>query len=52
MRFMARATLPGGGLFGTVADLLAFGRALLVTADGNGTGVAADVPVTARRDDA
>jgi CubicO group peptidase (beta-lactamase class C family) len=31
MRFMARATLPGGGLFGTVADLLAFGRALLAT---------------------
>jgi CubicO group peptidase (beta-lactamase class C family) len=31
MRFMARAMLPGGGLFGTVADLLAFGRALLAT---------------------
>jgi CubicO group peptidase (beta-lactamase class C family) len=36
MRFMARATLPGGGLFGTVADLLAFGRALLVTAGASG----------------
>jgi CubicO group peptidase (beta-lactamase class C family) len=31
MRFMARAMLPGGGLFGTVTDLLAFGRALLAT---------------------
>lgn len=33
MRFMARAMLPGGGLFGTVTDLLAFGRALLATGD-------------------
>lgn len=28
-RFLARATLPGGGLFGTMEDLLRFGRALL-----------------------
>ena len=36
MRFMARAMLPGGGLFGTVSDLLAFGRALLAGAAGEG----------------
>lgn len=29
LRFLARATLPGGGLFGTAADLLSFGGALL-----------------------
>ncbi|CAN5742713.1 serine hydrolase domain-containing protein [soil metagenome] len=29
LRFMARATLPGGGMFGTVPDLLRLGRALL-----------------------
>lgn len=28
-RFLARATLPGGGLFGTAEDLLRLGRALL-----------------------
>jgi CubicO group peptidase (beta-lactamase class C family) len=28
-RFLAAATLPGGGLFGTAEDLLRFGRALL-----------------------
>jgi CubicO group peptidase (beta-lactamase class C family) len=38
MRFMARAMLPGGGLFGTTTDLLAFGRALLATADPDGSG--------------
>lgn len=29
LRFMARATLPGGGMFGSVPDLLRLGRALL-----------------------
>jgi CubicO group peptidase (beta-lactamase class C family) len=29
LRFLARATLPGGGMFGTVGDLLRLGRALL-----------------------
>lgn len=29
LRFLARATLPGGGLFGTAEDVLRFGRALL-----------------------
>jgi CubicO group peptidase (beta-lactamase class C family) len=29
LRFMARATLPGGGMFGTVPGLLRLGRALL-----------------------
>jgi CubicO group peptidase (beta-lactamase class C family) len=29
LRFLAGATLPGGGLFGTAEDLLRFGRALL-----------------------
>jgi CubicO group peptidase (beta-lactamase class C family) len=37
MRFMARATLPGGGLFGTVNDLLALGRTLLVSGGLEGT---------------
>jgi CubicO group peptidase (beta-lactamase class C family) len=29
LRFLARATLPGGGMFGTVRDLLRLGKALL-----------------------
>ena len=29
LRFMAQATMPGGGLFGTLGDLLRLGRALL-----------------------
>jgi CubicO group peptidase (beta-lactamase class C family) len=29
LRFLARATMPGGGLFGTVDDLLRLGRSLL-----------------------
>jgi CubicO group peptidase (beta-lactamase class C family) len=29
LRFLAKATLPGGGLFSTAEDLLRFGRALL-----------------------
>jgi CubicO group peptidase (beta-lactamase class C family) len=29
LRFMARATFPGGGMFGTLPDLLRLGRALL-----------------------
>jgi CubicO group peptidase (beta-lactamase class C family) len=29
LRFLARATLPGGGMFSTVGDLLRLGRALL-----------------------
>lgn len=32
LRFLIRATLPGGGMFGTVADLLRLGRALLPAA--------------------
>jgi CubicO group peptidase (beta-lactamase class C family) len=35
MRFMARAMLPGGGLFATLDDLLVFGRVLLRTASGH-----------------
>lgn len=38
-RFLAAATLPGGGLFGTAEDLLRFGRALLPR-----TAVPADAP--------
>lgn len=34
LRFLARATLPGGGMFGTVRDLLRLGRALLPPAEG------------------
>lgn len=34
LRFLARATLPGGGMFGTVRDLLRLGRALLPRATG------------------
>ena len=33
LRFLARATMPGGGLFGTVDDLLRLGRSLLPTSD-------------------
>jgi CubicO group peptidase (beta-lactamase class C family) len=33
-RFLAAATFPGGGLFGTAEDLLRFGRALLPRRDG------------------
>jgi CubicO group peptidase (beta-lactamase class C family) len=38
LRFLARATLPGGGLWGTASDILRFGRMLLpvVTATGAG----------------
>lgn len=36
LRFLARATLPGGGLWGTAADLLRFGTALLPAASGAG----------------
>jgi CubicO group peptidase (beta-lactamase class C family) len=36
LRFLARATLPGGGLFGTAEDLLRFGRALLPRREGAG----------------
>jgi CubicO group peptidase (beta-lactamase class C family) len=38
-RFLAAATLPGGGLFGTAEDLLRFGRSLLPRAE-----VAQDAP--------
>lgn len=34
LRFLARATLPGGGLFGTAEDLLRFGRAMLPRREG------------------
>jgi CubicO group peptidase (beta-lactamase class C family) len=34
LRFLARATLPGGGLWGTAEDLLRFGRSLLPAASG------------------
>jgi CubicO group peptidase (beta-lactamase class C family) len=33
-RFMARATLPGGGLFGSLEDVLRFGRAMLPAGPG------------------
>lgn len=36
MRFLARATLPGGGLWGTADDLLRFGRSMLPAASGAG----------------
>jgi len=36
MRFLARATVPGGGLWGTAADLLRFGRSMLPVASGAG----------------
>ena len=36
LRFLARATLPGGGLWGTAEDLLRFGRALLPMESGAG----------------
>jgi CubicO group peptidase (beta-lactamase class C family) len=36
LRFLARATLPGGGLWGTAADLLRFGRSLLPLGTGAG----------------
>jgi CubicO group peptidase (beta-lactamase class C family) len=34
LRFLARATLPGGGLWGSAADLLRFGRSLLPRGSG------------------
>ncbi|MEA2621376.1 MAG: hypothetical protein QOH61_286 [Chloroflexota bacterium] len=34
LRFLARATLPGGGLWGTAEDLVRFGRSLLPAATG------------------
>jgi CubicO group peptidase (beta-lactamase class C family) len=34
LRFLARATLPGGGLWGTAGDLLRFGRSLLPATSG------------------
>lgn len=33
--FLARATFPGGGMFGTVGDLLRLGRSLLPSNDGS-----------------
>jgi CubicO group peptidase (beta-lactamase class C family) len=36
LRFLARATLPGGGLWGGVDDLLRFGRAMLPLESGAG----------------
>jgi serine-type D-Ala-D-Ala carboxypeptidase len=36
LRYLAKAALPGGGLWSTAADLLAFGRALLASARGDG----------------
>jgi CubicO group peptidase (beta-lactamase class C family) len=36
LRFLARATLPGGGLWGKAEDLLRFGRALLPLDSGAG----------------
>jgi CubicO group peptidase (beta-lactamase class C family) len=33
LRFLARATLPGGGLFGPAEDVLRFGRAMLPRPD-------------------
>ncbi|CAN5720248.1 serine hydrolase domain-containing protein [soil metagenome] len=45
LRFLARATLPGGGTFGTAADLLAFGRALL-RSFGSRDGLLSDDAVT------
>jgi CubicO group peptidase (beta-lactamase class C family) len=34
LRFLARATLPGGGLWGTAEDLMRFGRSLLPVGSG------------------
>lgn len=36
LRFLARATLPGGGLWGTAEDLVRFGRSMLPVASGAG----------------
>jgi CubicO group peptidase (beta-lactamase class C family) len=36
LRFLARATLPGGGLWGNAEDLLRFGRAMLPLESGAG----------------
>jgi CubicO group peptidase (beta-lactamase class C family) len=38
LRFLARATHPGGGMFGTVGDLLRLGRALLASGREDGLG--------------
>ena len=38
VRFLASATLPGGGLFGPTEDLLRFGRALLPRSAGDAAG--------------
>jgi CubicO group peptidase (beta-lactamase class C family) len=35
LRFLARAALPGGGLWGTASDLLRFGRSLLPRGSGD-----------------
>lgn len=43
VRFLARATLPGGGMFATVGDLLRLGRALL-PAPNDGSGDSAASP--------
>jgi CubicO group peptidase (beta-lactamase class C family) len=37
LRFLARARLPGGGMFGTLPDLLRLGRALLPRAEPDGS---------------
>ncbi len=39
LRFLARAAVPGGGLWGTADDLLRFGQALLPRRTGGGNGI-------------
>jgi CubicO group peptidase (beta-lactamase class C family) len=48
LRFLSRAQLPGGGLFGTLSDLLRLGRALLPeSADHPGTRVLTQASIDA-----
>jgi CubicO group peptidase (beta-lactamase class C family) len=47
LRFLAKATLPGGGLFGTAEDLLRLGRALLPRDSGPGPRVLSQTAIDA-----
>ena len=47
LRFLAKATLPGGGLFGSAEDLLRLGRALLPRESGPGPRVLSQAAIEA-----
>ena len=47
LRFLAKATLPGGGLFGSAEDLLRLGRALLPRDSGPGPRVLSQTAIEA-----